>query len=192
MADRLAEIVALVSQVGADLASYAGAVDSDPARLAVVQERRAALRTLTRKYGPELSDVLVWAKDSAQRLELLDHDDERLGELTAEQEALRGRLAALAAQVSAERTAAGDRFAAAVSAELADLAMADARVTVTVTQTDDPAGLDVDGERGEVPRGGGCGSARTGSTTSSSHWLRTRVHRPGRWPVARPVASCPG
>ncbi len=144
VADRLAEIVALVSQVGADLASYAGAVDSDPARLAVVQERRAALRTLTRKYGPELSDVLVWAKDSAQRLELLDHDDERLGELTAEHEALLGRLSGLAAQVSAERTAAGARFAAAVSAELADLAMADARVTVTVAQTDDPAGLDVD------------------------------------------------
>jgi DNA repair protein RecN (Recombination protein N) len=142
LADRLAEIVVLVTQAATDLATYSGGVDSDPLRLAAVQERRAALRTLTRKYGPELSDVLVWAKDSAQRLELLDSDDDRLTGLADEQAVLRSRLSASAAQISAARTAAGARFAAAVSAELAALAMPDARVTVTVDQVDDPAGLD--------------------------------------------------
>ncbi len=141
VADRLAEILALLSQAGADLATYTGTVEADPLRLATVQERRAALRTLTRKYGPELADVLAWAKESAVRLELLDRDDERLAELTTERGDLRARLADLAAQVSAERSAAAERFAGAVTAELADLAMADAQVSVAVEQSDDPAGL---------------------------------------------------
>src|ERR1700691_2418248 len=51
LADRLAEATYLVSDVAAELASYTDALDSDPARLAAVQERRAALGKLVRAYG---------------------------------------------------------------------------------------------------------------------------------------------
>ena len=40
LAGRLSEAAYLVSDVGAELASYVQSVDSDPARLATVQERR--------------------------------------------------------------------------------------------------------------------------------------------------------
>ena len=51
LADRLAEVTYLLSDVAADVASYASGIDTDPARLAAVSERRAALTALTRKYG---------------------------------------------------------------------------------------------------------------------------------------------
>jgi len=51
LAGRLSEAAYLVSDVAADLASYVDSVDSDPARLAAVQERRAELTRLIRAYG---------------------------------------------------------------------------------------------------------------------------------------------
>ena len=51
LAARLSEAAYLLSDVATDLASYAESVDSDPARLAAVQERRAELTRLIRAYG---------------------------------------------------------------------------------------------------------------------------------------------
>jgi DNA repair protein RecN (Recombination protein N) len=51
LAGRLSEAAYLVSDVATDLASYVQSLDSDPARLAAVQERRAELTRLIRAYG---------------------------------------------------------------------------------------------------------------------------------------------
>ncbi len=51
LAGRLAEVTYLASDIAADLASYVESLDSDPARLAAVQERRAELTRLIRAYG---------------------------------------------------------------------------------------------------------------------------------------------
>ncbi|AYY13619.1 DNA repair protein RecN [Actinobacteria bacterium YIM 96077] len=51
LTDRLAEATYLLGDIAADLASYANNIDTDPVRLAEVQERRAALADLIRKYG---------------------------------------------------------------------------------------------------------------------------------------------
>jgi DNA repair protein RecN (Recombination protein N) len=51
LAVRLAEAAYLVSDVAAELASYAQGVEADPGRLAVVQDRRAELARLVRAYG---------------------------------------------------------------------------------------------------------------------------------------------
>jgi DNA repair protein RecN (Recombination protein N) len=52
LAARLSEAAYLVADVAAELASYAQAVEADPVRLAVVQERRAELARLVRAYAP--------------------------------------------------------------------------------------------------------------------------------------------
>jgi DNA repair protein RecN (Recombination protein N) len=51
LAARLSEAAYLVSDVGAELASYVQSVEADPARLAAVQQRRAELTRLVRSYG---------------------------------------------------------------------------------------------------------------------------------------------
>jgi DNA repair protein RecN (Recombination protein N) len=52
VATRLSDAAYLVSEVAGELASYIQGIDADPARLAAVQERRAALARIIRLYGP--------------------------------------------------------------------------------------------------------------------------------------------
>ncbi|HET9081628.1 MAG TPA: DNA repair protein RecN [Trebonia sp.] len=52
VATRLSEAAYLLSEVAGELASYIQGIDADPARLAAVQERRAALSRVIRLYGP--------------------------------------------------------------------------------------------------------------------------------------------
>ena len=52
VAERLTEAAYLLSEVAGELASYVQTLDADPARLAAVQDRRAALSRITRLYGP--------------------------------------------------------------------------------------------------------------------------------------------
>jgi DNA repair protein RecN (Recombination protein N) len=146
LAARVSEAAYLVSDVAAELASYAQAIEADPARLAVVQERRAELARLVRSYGSgsrdtaaagtgaggDLAAVLSWAKLAGARLSELDSDDERIAGLAQEEAALATALQELADQLSAARKDAAGRFAAEVTAELTALAMPHARLTAAV------------------------------------------------------------
>ncbi|WP_344428991.1 DNA repair protein RecN [Streptomyces lavendulocolor] len=145
LADRMGEISILLADVATELAGYADNLDADPRRLAAVEERRAALTALTRKYGTDVAAVLVWAEEGAARLTELDGDDDRIGELTAERDALRAELSGLAQALTDARTEAAARFADAVTAELASLAMPHARVSFAIRQTEDPEGVEVGG-----------------------------------------------
>ncbi|MFD5519377.1 DNA repair protein RecN [Streptomyces sp. NPDC127066] len=145
LSGRIGEIAILLGDVAGELAGYADDLDADPLRLAAVEERRAALTQLTRKYGEDIDAVIAWAERSSERLTELDGDDDRLGELTAERDALRGELGGLAQALTDARAEAAERFAAAVTAELASLAMPHARVSFELRQTDDPEGVEVGG-----------------------------------------------
>ncbi|HET8601271.1 MAG TPA: DNA repair protein RecN [Segeticoccus sp.] len=138
---RLRELSYLASDLGAELATYAAGVEADPARLDQVQERRAELAGLQRKYGDTNEDVLAWAKQSAQDLLELETADERLDHLDGDIAALTAELAEQADAISAERSAAAERLAHRVTAELEHLALAGARIEVVVAQQEQPDGL---------------------------------------------------
>lgn len=140
LADRLAEISYLLSDVAADVASYASRIDTDPARLAGVSERRAALTALTRKYGETIDEVLAWSATSADRLLELDGTDDRIEQLRADRARLREELGAVAEELSGLRSQAAQRLAVEVTEELTRLAMPHARLSVAVRQTELPAG----------------------------------------------------
>jgi DNA repair protein RecN (Recombination protein N) len=139
LAERLADLSAVATELAADLGGYGEQLDADPARLDEVEARRAVLAGLARKYtdgppagdpGGDMSAVLDWAKRAAARLAEIDVSDDAIAALVAERDAAAGRVAALAAELTAARTSAADRLAAAVTAELAGLAMGTARLLV--------------------------------------------------------------
>ena len=141
LADRLTEASYLISDVAGELASYTESLDSDPARLAAVQERRAALGRLIRVYGAATGDVaavLDWAKQAGVRLAELEGDDDKIAALAEEESALGAEVASRAAQLTALRSAAAERFAAEVTAELTALAMPHASLTAVVSELDAP------------------------------------------------------
>ena len=141
LADRLAELSYLLSDLAADVSSYAAGGESDPARLAAVSDRRAALTALTRKYGETVDEVLAWSETSAVRLTELDSTDERIDLLRAARRELRERLGVLASRLSAQRAEAAQKLSAEVTDELTQLAMPHAVVTVVVAQQEQADGL---------------------------------------------------
>ncbi|GAA1910953.1 DNA repair protein RecN [Nocardioides marmoribigeumensis] len=147
LADRLAEVGYLLGDLAADTASYASGLETDPARLAAVSERRAALVALTRKYGDSIDEVIAWSAEAAARLGGLEGADDRIGELEARAAELASALAATGAALSAVRAEAAERLAHAVSEELTALAMPHAQVEARVTQAEAAEGLEVDGRR---------------------------------------------
>ncbi len=147
LADRLGEIGILAADVAGELAGYADNLDADPLRLSVVEERRSVLAHLTRKHGADIDAVLTWAEQGAARLAELDGDDDRIGGLVAERDELMAELGSLARRLTDARAEAALRFAGAVTAELAELAMPHARVTVELRQTEDENGVECAGRR---------------------------------------------
>ena len=143
LAARVAEATYLVADVAGDVASYATGVEIDPARTAAAQDRLAVLTALVRRHGDDVDAVLAWAADASARLLELDGTDDVRAGLAEQDTALAAELGVLAAELTAARTAAAERFGAAVSAELTELAMPHARVSVAVTDRPDPAGLRV-------------------------------------------------
>jgi DNA repair protein RecN (Recombination protein N) len=147
LADRVAEVSYLLADVAADVASYSTGVETDPARLAGVSERRAALTALTRKYGETVEEVLEWSRVSAKRLFSLDGSEDRIAALRADRDQLRTALATDAAELSRLRSEAGARLSLVVTDELHSLSMPHARFDVHLARVADDAGLELDGDR---------------------------------------------
>ncbi len=148
LAHDLADAVAVVSDVAAQLSGYVADLDADPARLAELHDRRSQITGLVRKYadvGEGVAGVLAWSADAAHRLAQLDVSDEALEQLAAERDAARAEVDALGAEISAGRRSAAEGFAAEVGRELAGLAMKSARVSFSIDSHSDepgPEGID--------------------------------------------------
>ncbi len=164
LADRLGEVSYLLGDVAADVSSYAASLESDPARLAAVSERRAALTSLTRKYAETVDGVLAWSAEAAARVFALEDTDEQVDRLREERAELRGVLGDLGGELSAARSRAAGTLAALVTEELAALAMPHAGVEISCVQSELDAGSDDphEGPGLELPNGRRVGYGPTG------------------------------
>ena len=133
-AARLAEAAVVLTDIAGDLARYTADLDADAASdLDAAQSRLAELTRLQRLYGPELADVIDWARTQRPRLDELQGDSGRLEELEAEVDRLDAALRERAATLTALRTAAAERLETAVTEELHALFMPDASFHVGLT-----------------------------------------------------------
>jgi len=149
LAPRLGEAIAVVVDLTTELSGYLSDLPSDPGALDSLLTRQAELKSLTRKYAPDIDGVLAWAAEARTRLESLDVSEEALTKLAAEVDIAAERVRAAAVKLTAARTKAAGKLAAAVSAELAGLAMGKAKLEVQVravpAAAQDSAPLTVDG-----------------------------------------------
>lgn len=132
-AARLAEVGFLLNDIATELASYQAGLDSEgPERLAEIEDRRAALAKLVRKYAPSIDEVLVWAENARIRFDELQDDSTRIEALDAEVVRTEADLTKQAAAISKIRAKAAKDLSARVSAELKALAMADATLVINI------------------------------------------------------------
>ena len=127
--------------------SYRDRIEFNPERLNQVEERLGLIRSLQRKYGETIADVLAFAGRAGRELEAIEHSGERIAELEADEERLLRDLGRLGADLSARRCKAGERLAAGIEAELNELNMARARFGVDLAWSDQADGAYVDGRR---------------------------------------------
>jgi len=137
---QLTDALTVVEDVAREVGGYLGELPSDASTLETKLARQAELRTLTRKYAPDIDGVLAWADQARERLSQLDVSEEALAGLQQRVDERAARLADVATALTRTRTKAAKRLAKAVTAELAGLAMAQAEFTIDVVPM--PAGAD--------------------------------------------------
>jgi DNA repair protein RecN (Recombination protein N) len=142
---QLREASFLAVEISGQLAVYLGDLDPEGGReLETVQERRAELTALSRKYGGSIDDVLAYLDSAGARLLELDSDSDRIDLLRAQVEADSAEVEVLAAELTAVRTARAAVLSERVTEELAALAMGASQLAVEVSVRDEltPAGRD--------------------------------------------------
>ena len=140
-ADRLRDLLADVDDIAADLRTAGEQIDESPERLAFLRERRQLLKNLRRKYGDDLAAVIEFHSASAERLRELERFDDRAAELDEQRQQALADERAAALVVGRRRREIGPELAAAVEAELRNLAMPHVSVGVEVgTHPDDHPG----------------------------------------------------
>lgn len=130
----LQQAVTVLTEVGAELAGYLGALDADPNSLEQALSRQAALRQLGRRYGADTDAVLAWAAAARAELETLDSSEAALAATRERVDALGAEVGRLAGEISDQRSAAADTLGRATTDELTSLAMGGATVRVDVTR----------------------------------------------------------
>lgn len=125
-----------LSDLARTLQDYADGLEFNPERLAEVEERLLLIGNLKRKYGDTIGEILAFGAAAQAELDELSNWEVKTAALEKEEEALLRAIGGLGAELSQARSAAGERMARQVEAELADLSMAHARFAVAVAQTE--------------------------------------------------------
>lgn len=148
LSTRLDELTYLTSDLAGELAAYSSGIDVDPSRLGWVQERRAVLTGLLRKYGESTAAVLAWSAQAAAEVAALDGSDDRIAELTAQVAQLDREIVTAGTALTSARRDAAQALGTRVEGELAHLAMGGARVEIAVRHKPDEDGVALaDGQR---------------------------------------------
>ncbi len=115
-----------------DARTYRDGVEFNPQRLEEIETRLDILKTLKRKYGETLDDVLRYRAEIGERLETLTNAEERIAELIVAETKARGDLEKACAKLTKARQKGAKPFAEAILRELKDLAMAATRFSVSI------------------------------------------------------------
>ncbi|MCL4544611.1 MAG: DNA repair protein RecN [Chloroflexi bacterium] len=141
IAVRLTALLSEVQEINRDLRHYLENVESDPQSLQLAIERQELLRSLKRKYGTTLAEVIAYRDEAVAELAALQHRDERRSQLSVKEQRLTRQVAQAATALSQLRRAAAERLAARVQREIHTLNMHGARFTVQIQQRPHPHGL---------------------------------------------------
>lgn len=135
LAETLKQLGYQLNDAAAEISGYLDGLDDDSARaLEVLQERRALLTNLMRKYGPSLDEVLKYTQSASARLLELDSSTDSIENLEAQVAQELAAMQKSAAALTATRTEAAKDLAEQVTAELSALAMPGATLVVSVQE----------------------------------------------------------
>ena len=136
LSEQVSEITAQLSDVSAELGSFIAALPEAADSLDSLMQRQADLKTLTRKYAPDIAGVLAWRDKAERKLATLDVSGEALEALQNAITEQEKKLSAAATKLTRARARAAKRLEEAVTGELAGLAMAHTQLVVELGALD--------------------------------------------------------
>ena len=148
---RFEPLVTQVRELGLQTSEIAGQLASILASLELegdksldeIQNRRAVLNTLMRRYGPTLAEVLEYRKTASLRLLDLDSSEDQLTDLAEKVTVLENETVEVGQRLTQSRKIAASELAAQVTEELHALAMPGSTLVVEVTPAEPgPHGAD--------------------------------------------------
>jgi DNA repair protein RecN (Recombination protein N) len=129
---RCEEALVLLRDLAREIDRYGASLDSDPERLAQLQERIALLRALERRHGQDLPDLLALRDRLRQELSPGGLETE-LAELAEREAAGRVRLEKASSQLSAARAVTARDLEAQLMEALRPMGLAHVRFAVEIT-----------------------------------------------------------
>ncbi|NLA37004.1 MAG: DNA repair protein RecN [Actinobacteria bacterium] len=136
VAGRLAGLAAELGDAVDELRTTVETIEPDPQRLDTIRSRRQLFVDLRRKYGENLTEVMAYHREVAERLDELIGHDQRAAALDAELAAAIDTEHAERATVHAARRAAAPALAEAIEGHLREVALPNARVEIAVDGDD--------------------------------------------------------
>jgi DNA repair protein RecN (Recombination protein N) len=130
---------AVLEDLSFSLRDFADRLEFSPARLAEIEDRLAELLRLKRKYGGSIEAALDHLARSQDRLRQIETSDEREQELNSELAAARDHYLERARKLHKERVRAAKTFEQAVEKGIAEVALANARFQVQLSDRTDSA-----------------------------------------------------
>jgi len=140
--ERYTESLLNLQDISSDLSSYVLQLEADPNRFEKLQDRKASLNSLLKRYGKgsdkeaAFEQLLVDGKSAKERIADLSGGDQRVAELQKEADSLFKQLQEQGLALSQSRKINGEKLASQVTEEVRSLSMPNASFVIEQTVGD--------------------------------------------------------
>lgn len=143
IAEQLDQVTTILAELSGELGKYLGELPMDADQLEQSLQRQQALKSLTRKYAPDIEGVLRWRMKAEEKLESIDVSPEALEELKRSVSRAAKKLDAVNKKLSQARAKAAKKLSLKVTEEIQGLAMPKAVFSVDIQRSEPSAhGMD--------------------------------------------------
>lgn len=132
LGSRMESLALEADDIAASIRDYLFDLPVDDSRLRVVEERLFQLRSLRKRFGPSIEDVIAYRRSIEEELSQMEDIDQEIEDLEKELKEKQGELIKEATLVSEKRKEAATRFQALVEKELRELNLPKASFQVEV------------------------------------------------------------
>jgi DNA repair protein RecN (Recombination protein N) len=126
----------VIQETARSLMSYLDQTQADPRQLERLSDRKALIKTLKRKYGSSIEEILNYAQSSQEKLSQLENQDALKEQLSKDLETVRARRTELANQLTDLRIQHGDNLCHLVEQELHELYLEKSKFQVKIDAQD--------------------------------------------------------
>lgn len=121
-----------IDDVSSDLTQLMDRLDLDPLRFEYISKRRDELNKIKRRFGPELSDVILKFEKAIEELDQLNSSDTEIQKLNNQKQILLDETTQKAKELSSFRKNASEKFIEQVTGELVFLDMPNVKLEVAI------------------------------------------------------------